>query len=562
MPLVSRTFDQIINFTRTTAATFTGSNGLIQTTPQSVNLLTFTQEFDNAGWVKTNATIAANSIAAPDATNTADTITAGAANATVLQSFSASAVPYTFSVWLRRLTGTGNVEITVDGTTYALVAVTTTWTRFETTLTPVAGTRTAGIRVVTSGDAVYAWGAQLQTGSPATTYTRNFGGRFPPRFDFNPLTLTPRGLLMEEQRSNQLTYSEDITNGVWLMLGTAGASRAANAAVAPDGATTADRYSVGTGTGAWYIANYANQSIVSGQAYTFSVYIKANGLNFVFIRPHNNNGNYGASGFIVSLTDGTITYPSAPTAPGSIGTATNVGNGWWRITATSTANLTTTTTGGPGIWPCNGTAFSTTAGGAPAAFTGDGTSGVFIWGAQIETGAFATSYIPTVASQVTRTGDFSLISDPNFTPWYSQNEGSLLIEAESVVPVLPGSAGLFISSSLSNGPTLTNLTQTYVSDGNWSVIGATPAGTQFALSLPGTYVPNVPAKFGFAYRVNDFVATVNGAAPVADTSGAVPVVSQFNIGSLPNGNQFNGRIRRIVFYPTRLSNAQLQALTT
>ena len=139
MPLVSRTFDQIINFTRTSAATFTGSNGLVQYTPQSVNLLTFTQEFDNAGWVKTNATIAANSLLAPDDTNTADTITAGAANATVLQSFTASAVPYTFSVWLRRLTGTGNVEITVDGTTYVAVAVTTTWTRFSTTLTPAAG---------------------------------------------------------------------------------------------------------------------------------------------------------------------------------------------------------------------------------------------------------------------------------------------------------------------------------------------------------------------------------------------------------------------------------------
>lgn len=559
MPLVSRTFDQIINFTRTSAATFTGSNGLVQYTPQSVNLLTFTQEFDNAGWAKTNATIAANSIAAPDTTNTADTITANAANATVLQAFTASAVPYTFSVWLRRLTGTGNVEITVDGTTYVAVAVTTTWTRFSTTLTPSAGTRNAGIRVVTSADAVYAWGAQLQTGSTATTYTRNFGGLFPPRFDYNPITLAPRGLLMEEQRANQLTYSEDITNGVWLMLGTAGASRAANAAVSPDGATTADRYSVGTGTGAWYIANYANQSIVSGQAYTFSVYIKANGLNFVFIRPHNNNGNFGASGFIVSLTDGTITYPSAPTAPGSIGTATNVGNGWWLITATSTANLTTATSGGPGIWPCNGTAFSAPGGGGPASFTGDGTSGVFIWGAQLETGAFATSYIPTVASQVTRTGDFSLISDPNFTPWYNQSEGSLFVDAESFGAT---TLGIARSSALSNGPTLTNLMQTYADVTGWGVGGDASSVPQFNLVLPSTYTPNVPAKFAFAFRNNDFVATVNGATPVADTSGTVPVVSQFNIGSLPAGAQFNGRIRRIVFYPTRLTNAQLQALTT
>ena len=126
---------------------------------------------------------------------------------------------------------------------------------------------------------------------------------------------------------------------------------------------------------------------------------------------------------------------------------------------------------------------------------------------------------------------------------------------------MPGASGLFISSSLSNGPSLTNLVQTYTAAGEWSVIGATPAGTQFAMSIPSSYTPNTPAKFGFAYRVNDFVAAANGSTPVADTSGAVPTVSQFNIGSLPAGNQINGRIRRIVFYPTRLTNAQLQALT-
>lgn len=538
MPLVSRTFDQIINFTRTSAATFTGSNGLVQYTPQSVNLLTFTQEFDNAGWVKTNATIAANSLLAPDDTNTADTITAGAANATVLQSFAASAVPYTFSVWLRRLTGTGNVEITVDGTTYVAVAVTTTWTRFSATLTPVAGTRSAGIRIVTSADAVYAWGAQLQTGSTATTYTRNFGGLFPPRFDYNPVTLAPRGLLMEEQRANLTTRSEQFDVAPWTQ---SGMTVTANTTAAPDGATTADTFDEGSTTGLHRV--FRLDLNFSAAAQTLSIYAKAGtGSWYQFVAFD------GVSTFFANfnVATGVVGNRSVNTTSSEI---IPVGNGWYRCTMTMTTAATAA-----GNFLISGLLTDTN--GANISYTGTNRT-LFFWGAQHEAGAFATSYIPTVASQVTRTGDFSLISSPNFTPWYSQPEGTLFVEAESFVP---STAGIFRSSVLSNGPSLTNIIQTYTSSGVWGVVGADPGGTQFGLN-PGAYTPNVPAKFGVAYRVNDFAAAVNGGTPAADTSGTVPVSTQFNIGSLPNGNQFNGRIRRIVFYPTRLTNAQLQALT-
>lgn len=535
MPLVSRTFDQIINFTRTSAATFTGSNGLVQNTPQSVNLLTFTQEFDNAGWAKTNATIAANSIAAPDTTNTADTITAGAANATVLQAFTASAVPYTFSVWLRRLTGTGNVEITVDGTTYVAVAVTTTWTRFSTTLTPAAGTRNAGIRVVTSADAVYAWGAQLQTGSTATTYTRNFGGLFPPRFDYNPVTLAPRGLLMEEQRSNLLTFSDQFNNAIW---GASNLTVVANSSVSPDGTSNADLI-YPTTSGLARILRSTAALVTSGVAYAQSVYVKAAGFRWVYLNGVNAASADNNAWF--DLQTGTLGTVGATTTA----SITPVGNGWFRISASGLAGTTNF------FWvaPVDANGVITS--------TANGTNGILVWGGQLEAGTFPTSYIPTVASQVTRTGDFSLISDPNFTPWYNQSEGSLFVDAESF-----GATTLIARSSVLSDGTLANLMQTYAGPTGWAVGGDASGVSQFNLGFFSTYTPNVPAKFAFAFRNNDFVATVNGATPVADTSGTVPIVSQFNIGSLPAGNQFNGRIRRIVFYPTRLTNAQLQALTT
>ena len=76
MPLVSRTFDQLIDFTRTSAGTYVDETGKIVSTPASRNLLTFTQEFDNAAWGKTAATVTANTTTAPDGTSTADTLSA------------------------------------------------------------------------------------------------------------------------------------------------------------------------------------------------------------------------------------------------------------------------------------------------------------------------------------------------------------------------------------------------------------------------------------------------------------------------------------------------------
>ena len=107
MPLTSRTFDQLINFTRTSSATFVGSNGLIQTTPQSVNLLTYTQEFDNIAWTKAAVTVTANSTTAPDGTSTADTLVETVATSahTTLEGATVPNAATAFSVYLKKGTG-------------------------------------------------------------------------------------------------------------------------------------------------------------------------------------------------------------------------------------------------------------------------------------------------------------------------------------------------------------------------------------------------------------------------------------------------------------------------
>lgn len=534
--MAAYTFNQLISFTRTSAATYVNSAGNIVTTPASKNLLTFTEEFDNAAWGKSNATVTANSVAAPDGLMTADTITASAANGTFLQTFTASATPYTFSIWLRRLTGTGDVQLTVDGTTFVTVAVTSEWTRFSTTLTPSAGSRTAGVRLVTSSDAVYAWGAQLETGSTATSYTRNFGGLFPPRFDYDPVTLQPRGLLIEEQRTNLLLRSEEFDNAGWTK---SGGSITANAATSPDGTADADLFTYDTANASHGVDQ---ASTVTAAAQTFSVYIKPNGVQWVRLDPYG-TASPGTDAVWFDIVNGVKGTQQA----NCTGTITPAGNGWYRLTWTATTTAAGITVSIRGASADN----------SSASFLGDGVSGFYLWGAQLEAGSFATSYIPTVASQVTRTADQASIVAPNFAPWYNQNEGTLVAEFSSFMPT----AASQFAWTISNG----------TSDERWCLFMGSSTlrhfmadgGTTQASIDAGTYAANTVFKSAMAIKANSVQAAVNGALGTEDTAATLPTVDRLTFGASHSGatNFLNGHIRRITYYPSRLSNAQLQALS-
>ena len=143
---------------------------------QNANQLLYSQLFSNAAWVKTNITLTASQTD-PSAGTEAFTLAATAANATMLQSVVLKdALNRTFSIYLKRKTGTGAISITVDGTTYSVETTTGSWTRFDTTL-PASGTVTAGIKIATSGDEVYAAWAQLEDGV-ASTYATNTANRY------------------------------------------------------------------------------------------------------------------------------------------------------------------------------------------------------------------------------------------------------------------------------------------------------------------------------------------------------------------------------------------------
>lgn len=138
--------------------------------PARQNIALFTQAFQvGATWVPTNITVGTNTQVAPDSTTTMDTLTATAANATILQTITSSANNRVFSIYIKRKTGTGNIDLTVDnGATWTTVAVTTTTTRW--TITQAAVTNPViGIRIVTDTDAIYVWQADMEEGLAPTS---------------------------------------------------------------------------------------------------------------------------------------------------------------------------------------------------------------------------------------------------------------------------------------------------------------------------------------------------------------------------------------------------------
>lgn len=566
MALVNKTFNQLIDFTRTTSATYVNSAGLIATTSASANLLTYTQEFDNAAWSKANATVTANSAIAPDGTATADTLTETTANNVhqAIQNVSVtSGATYTASVFVQNASGTRRLNIafpatgfgteiyatfnlstlaiaTSAGVTATISSLGNGWFRCQATATAtltastqlvfrLASTDTASFQSYT-GDGtsgLYLWGAQLEQASTASAYTRNYGGVYPPRFDYDPVTLAPKGLLIEEQRTNLLTYSSDFTNAVW---SNANVTVTAAATTSPDGTANASKLAATAGAATGLYQSVA----VAATSATVSVYVKQG------------TGATTANNFVLynvttatNLIAGTLNYSTGAWAytTGSTGvTVSNAENGWWRVQITATSGITSGNT----------IRFYTGFAGAVQ------TAGDFLYayGAQLEAGAFATSYIPTVASQVTRSADIAVIQAPNFAPWFNGTAGTFVVQADTFAP--SGTRALAAPGSGSSA-------LIYVTSS--SFIGIYD-GTNI-VATANTVSPNTAFKGATAYSASGLAAVLNnGTVASGSYTGSFASVSSIYLGTNAVAGSINGHIRSIKYYPTQLTNAQLQALTT
>ncbi len=530
------------------------------------NALGFTQEFNNAAWTKSNSTITANATAAPDGSLTADKLvedTATAAHYAQQVQTVVSGTPYSFSIYAKAAERTSfallMAQSTSPFTTHALVdfnlstGTVSSITAGTGTITPVGngwyrcvvtGTATstgeicrATFATVGNGTSgIFIWGAQLSDSASLDPYVYNPAAAFTstayygPRFDYDPVTLAPRGLLIEEQRTNLLTYSRDLTTN-WIVFG---ASIATSTTLAPDG-LAANKLVESVG----FAEHGIYQITTTSGSNAYSIYLKENGRRYAVLRRDSGTGSL----VVFDLQLGTVTQQSNAT-----GSIQYVGNGWYLCSMVSSSSTGNTVLKGSDV----GTGVIT-----GSMYTGDGVSGFFVYGAQLEVGAFATSYIPTTTAAATRAADVATMVGDNFSNWYDQSAGTFVVN------------GLCGTNTGGNSGVLSAYNKASGTDNRLSLrYGNTIISSGGALQATFAQTPNANQTYAYAlaYAVNDFAQTLRttSTSTLTDNSGSLPIgINELEIGGVEAfaGLENNGWIRRIAYFPRRLSNSELQAVT-
>ena len=393
---------------------------------------------------------------------------------------------------------------------------------------------------------------------PRVTFTRASTGTFfnsagvltsaainAPRFDYDPSTLAAQGLLIEESRTNLITSSAVLPAGVNVTI-------TADTFVAPDGTTTGDQILDNATLG----EHYSDSSFTPTAAtnYTFSAYIKnigASSSNYAVVRMA---GDFAAYVF-VQLSDMTVALAGGAGLVANSASVTPANNGWYRVTVSGLSTGTVASVAR--IQVAQSLSLS--------AYVGTGV-GFAVWGRQLEAGAFPTSYIPTTATALTRAADVASVN--TLSPWFNAAEGTLFAEAS--VSTVNDSATPFAASI--SDPNIVFASRNVVAsigrNASSSAVGlrVVSGGVNQLQIDAGTVTPNVSFKAALAYKTNDGNGSVNGSIATTDTSLTVPVVTTLVLGNAgwltPSNSVLNGYLRRIVYYPRRLSNAELQSITS
>jgi hypothetical protein len=537
-------------------ATRVNSEGLIEKV--RTNIALYSEQFNDASWLKINVTATANSTTAPDGTLTADTILSASASASAVYQAISSEAGMTFSVYAKANTS-NFIAVTIfdvspavdymaifdlsNGTfvgnggfssvdSYFIENAGNGWYRLSITknvgavgnhnyVLGVAKTGNSAIPV--AGTSVFVWGAQVEASDfgatpyiPTTTAAVSVG----PVANIPRIDYTGGGcgkLLLEPQRTNNVTYSEQLNNAAWTLANSGSASAAvvtANYGISPDGTQNADRVQFSrTGTTS---SDYSllDRSTISTAAGVVSFYGKSlSGTQSILLY-------YGGVGQVFTLT-----------------------TEWQRFSLynpTTTTDLTIGTRGGSGNY-FNG---------------GSLTIDCLLWGFQKEAGAYPTSYINTLGASVTRSADaasktgISSLIGTEFTIFY---DGFETIGGTSTrYLVLKGTGGTYANAVFIEGSSANTLALTVLNNASATVFNS------FSPSLTN----GQRIKFAVRCKDNDFAFYVNGSLVSAQASGSVPTTADLYLGYYVDFADNYSLPTTAAIYTSGLSNAELATLTS
>jgi hypothetical protein len=350
-------------------------------------------------------------------------------------------------------------------------------------------------------------------------------------------------VLVEPQRTNLALRSQEFDNAIWTK---AGGTMTANATISPDGTNNAEEWAGDGGIG----LHDFFQAFTGGLTTSSSIYVKKNTAQFVYISLNwQSSGTDWATGVFdldnlttATFQNGTVTSP--------IASIKDVGNGWRRITlSVSTANTA--------LYCMYGMADSLSPTFSSRGRIPSTSASFYVWGAQLEAGSYATSYIPTTSASVTRNAD--VISKTGISSLIGQTEGTLFLDFIYNGLDLSGMIPITIGTNTANHAYI------YI-DANNKVFFDFISGSLISCSISTANnfaVKGTRYKMAFSYKANDFTFYINGNQIGSDSSGAIASLSNLFI-YYPYGSGYSGNqnINVSALWKTRLTNTQLATLTT
>lgn len=554
----SRQFDGRLTFSRTSSATRLNKFGVMETVPAGtpridygydlnsapINLL-WPSDPANSSWAFTNVsgaatrtgnrvTLGANSLDRLLRSGMGITVTAGA--------------PLTAAV---KMSGSGNVRLVgFDGAGAMVAALSVTLTGTPTTYVLPYSATAAGSSVGmgiynnsagTAGADVTLVVGGIFNGTLSAAQIDAAGGipitEFAPSSEFTHGEFNCKGLLIETAATNLISYSNDFksvgSNYARIDVSTSATE------LAPDGSAAKLVYEVKSGS------RYVGKTYASSSgAYCASVFVKPCGRRYLQLYIADNVSGY------VSTTFDTLNGTFAGTLAVNGGFTTpyrgiqKYPNGWYRVFVAGTQGAGTVI----GVTAT----FSNVEG-----VTGDGKSGFYMFGMQLEAGTMPTSYIPTTSAQVTRADDYCY----SLNVAWGNNAEWVLVTEFNAPNTLYGKARVI--SGLGNNQNTQDRSLSYVNLSGGVVTQNFASNASYGSSTLQLSVKNNSSKFAYAAKPYDFAFVANGETPTLSQMATLSAKTAIGVGrgATYNGEQLNGHIRSIRYFPVRLTNAELQSLT-
>ena len=396
----------------------------------------------------------------------------------------------------------------------------------------------AGSSFSDNGDSIYIQDAMLNQGLVAQPYIETTTAAVYegitdnlPRLDYSGGASCP-SLLLEPSRTNLLPYSELMSLTTYPS--SYNITSVQNSSISPDGGTNAVTLSL-TDTGLAY--GYVDKLLTSQAAgtYTFSVFAKANTTDYAYLEIYVNGDATPSRNAYFNISSGSVESSSDCTA-----SVEDYGSGWYRCI------ITTTTSSTSNIdflfQPSN-------------ASSRNPTGNAIFYGAQAEVGSYVSSYIPTYGTAASRAADSC--SKTGISSLIGQTEGTIYAELDWKGQTGAENMAIWMRS----GATSYNEMIALFIGNNFKAQASVRSSSIQQVLLASDTLSDGIIKMAFAYKANDFAFYVNGVLVGTDTNGSVPTCDQIYLGGYPDGGARRGNNKQTLLFKTRLTNAELAALT-